>query len=81
MYHSSYQRLRITSSGKYLDSRSVNSEKPSVPQTLSGNKGSEDEAEARPKEELRRKIKRWWEGIADHVDKIVSFSAPKWRIS
>ena len=79
MYHSSYQRLRITSSGKYLDSRSVNSEKPSVPQTLSGNKeGSEDEAEARPKEELRRKIKRWWEN-ADHVDKIVSFSALKWR--
>lgn len=24
------------------------------------------------KKELRREIKRWWEGIADHLDKLVS---------
>lgn len=43
-----------------------------IPQTLLGNKeGSEDGA--RPKKELRREIKKWWEGVADHIDKIVEF--------
>ena len=46
---------------------------------LGRKEGSEDEA--RPKKELRREIKKWWEGVADHIDKIVSFSAPNWRIS
>ena len=50
-------------------------ERASIPLTLLGNKeGSEDEA--RPKKELRREIKKWWEGVADHIDKIVSFSTP-----
>lgn len=50
-----------------------------VPHILLGNKeGSEDEA--RSKKELRREIKKWWEGVADHIDKIVSLSAPNWRI-
>ena len=50
-------------------------ERASIPLTLLGNKeGSEDEA--RPKKELRREIKKWWEDVADHIDKIVSFSTP-----
>ena len=55
-------------------------EKASVLHIHSENKeGSEDEA--RPKKELRREIKKWWEGVADHIDKIVRFSTPNWRIS
>ena len=47
-------------------------DKASVPQTLLGNKEG-SEGEAKPKKELRREIKKWWEGVADHIDKIVSF--------
>lgn len=47
-------------------------EKASIPHTLLGNK-ERSEDDARPKKELRREIKKWWEGVADHIDKIVSF--------
>ena len=48
-----------------------------VPHTLLRTKeGSEDEA--MPKKELRREIK-WWEGVADHIDKFVSFSTLTWH--
>ena len=47
-------------------------EKSSIPQTLLGKKEKSEEDEARPKKELRREIKKWWEGVADHIDKIVS---------
>ena len=47
-------------------------EKASVPHTRSGKK-EKSEDEARPKKELRREIKKWWEGVADHIDKIVEF--------
>ena len=47
-------------------------EKANVPHAPLGKKEvSEDEA--RPKKELRREIKKWWEGVADHIDKIVEF--------
>ena len=46
-------------------------EKASVPHTPLVNK-ERSEDEARPKKELRREIKKWWEGVADHIDKIVS---------
>ncbi|KAF8797636.1 hypothetical protein BYT27DRAFT_7265512 [Phlegmacium glaucopus] len=42
-------------------------EKASVPQTL---KEERAEDEASQKKELRREIKKWWEGVADHIDKI-----------
>jgi len=45
-------------------------EKVGVPLTLLG-QGTEDEAIQ--KKDLRREIKKWWEGVADHIDKIVSF--------
>ena len=48
-------------------------EKTSIPQTLLGGKEKSVDDEVRPKKELRREIKKWWEGVADHVDKIVSF--------
>jgi 1-phosphatidylinositol-3-phosphate 5-kinase len=50
---------------------------PPPPHTLSedenrknNKEGSEDEATWQRKE-LRREIKKWWEGVADHIDKIV----------
>ena len=48
------------------------SEKASVPYAFLANKEKTEE-EDRPKKELRREIKKWWEGVADHIDKIVSF--------
>jgi 1-phosphatidylinositol-3-phosphate 5-kinase len=47
-------------------------EKASVPPAFLGHK-ERSEDEARPKKELRREIKKWWEDVADHIDKIVSF--------
>jgi 1-phosphatidylinositol-3-phosphate 5-kinase len=41
--------------------------------SFSAHKKDKMEDEASPKKELRKEIKRWWEGVADHIDKIVSF--------
>ena len=45
-------------------------EKANVPVCLSEPQ-ERTEDEDRPKKELRREIKKWWEGVADHIDKIV----------
>lgn len=54
-------RLQITRGyGDKSSKESVASERENPPEA------DED------KKELRRQIKRWWEGVADHLDKLVS---------
>ena len=59
-------RLQITRS----------TEKSGIQLSLLGNKEGTEDVD-RPKKELRREIKKWWEGVADHIDKIVSFFCSK----
>jgi 1-phosphatidylinositol-3-phosphate 5-kinase len=56
-------------------------EKASAPHSDFGHKQEGTEDETSQKKDLRREIKKWWEGVADHIDKIVKFSLPELTIS
>ncbi|KAJ3508125.1 hypothetical protein NLJ89_g5924 [Agrocybe chaxingu] len=47
-------------------------EKPTPPQSSAGRKQEDSESEEEPNQKkiLRKEIKKWWEGVADHIDKI-----------
>ncbi|CAA7264497.1 unnamed protein product [Cyclocybe aegerita] len=47
-------------------------EKPSPPQSSAGRKQEDSESEEEPNQKkiLRKEIRKWWEGVADHIDKI-----------
>lgn len=59
-------RLQILrNNGSHKDSN-----KPSEPSTASGS----TDATAEEKKVLKREIKSWWQGVAEHMDKLVSRS-------
>ena len=63
-------RLQLTRDAEKVSAHSVFGRKE---------EGTEDETSQ--KKDLRREIKKWWEGVADHIDKIVKFSLPQLTIS
>ena len=60
-------RLQITRGGN---------EKANASLSPLGHKEAGTEDEASQKKDLRREIKKWWEGVADHIDKIVESFLP-----
>lgn len=62
-------KLQIVRTGGSLDG---GSEKPTESHSKPGEDGKADDE----KKALRREIKEWWQGVAEHMDKLVSLLLP-----
>ena len=63
-----FPRLQLLGTNASLNSSEIHSEPSSVSRVSDVSDSSADEE----KKVLRREIKSWWQGVAEHIDKLVS---------